>query len=297
MPFVKVVKTNSYHKRFQVKFRRRREHKTDYQARKALIMQDKNKYNAPKYRLVVRISNKDVTCQIAIATIKSDVILCAAYSHELSRYGATIYQGNGQKNYAACYATGLLVARRVLVKLGLDKQYVGQTKPDGKDFLVKHEAEKRPFLVLLDIGLHFTTTGSRIFGVMKGAVDGGLQIPHKNKRFPGYIQKSGKFNSNILRKYIFGQHVADHMRKLQTENPTKYQKQFSRYLAAGKGPDDIEKMWVAVHDGIRKDPSYTKVVRKTAPKKVKTHRKKISNAQRKNRVKQRLAHAQKMTSQ
>jgi large subunit ribosomal protein L5e len=38
----------------------------------------------------------------------------------------------------------------------------------------------------LDTGLHRTTTGSKVFGVMKGAVDGGLYVPHSVKRFPGY---------------------------------------------------------------------------------------------------------------
>jgi len=302
MPYIKIIKTDQYYKRYQVKFRRRRECKTDYLARKALIVQDKNKYNAPKYRLVVRFSNRDITVQIAYATIRSDIILTAAYAHELHQYGSAVsstkgQKNYGQKNYAAAYATGLLAARRVLQKLGLDKQYVGQDKPDGKDFIVQNEAEKRPFLVLLDVGLHFTTTGARIFGVMKGAVDGGLQIPHKNKRFPGYNHKAGKFDSRVLRKYIFGGHVAEYMKKLQAEHPEKYKKQFSLYLAAGKGPDDIEKMWASVHANIRKDPTHTKVVRKSQPKKVKSHKAKINNAQRKNRVKQRIANAQKMTAQ
>jgi len=48
------VKNSTYFKRFQVKFRRRRDGKTDYYARKRLVVQDKNKYNTPKYRLVVR---------------------------------------------------------------------------------------------------------------------------------------------------------------------------------------------------------------------------------------------------
>jgi large subunit ribosomal protein L5e len=299
MPFIKIVKNNAYHKRFQVKFRRRRECKTDYQARKALILQDKNKYNSPKYRLVVRFSNKDVTCQIAYATLKSDVILCAAYSHELSKYGAKLYKGGGQKNYAAAYATGLLLARRVLAKLGLDKSYVGQTKPDGKDFKVKKEkgVERRPFLVLLDVGLHFTTTGARVFGVMKGAVDGGLSIPHKNKRFPGYNHSAGKFDPSVLRKYIFGGHVAAYMKQLQADNPDKYRKQFSKYIAAGVGPDDVEKMWATVHSNIRKDPSHTKVVRAKAPKKVKYNKSKLTNAERKQRVAKKLASATKIVPQ
>lgn len=64
MGFVKVVKNKAYFKRYQVKLRRRREGKTDYQARKRLTVQDKNKYNTPKYRLIVRFSKKDITAQV-----------------------------------------------------------------------------------------------------------------------------------------------------------------------------------------------------------------------------------------
>ena len=62
-----MVKSKAYFKRFQVKFRRRREGKTDYYARKRLVVQAKNKYNTPKYRMVVRIYNKDICCQIVYA--------------------------------------------------------------------------------------------------------------------------------------------------------------------------------------------------------------------------------------
>lgn len=107
--FVKVVKNKQYFKRFQVKFKRRREGKTDYYARKRLIVQDKNKYNTPKYRLIVRLSNRDITCQVAYSRIEGDKIVCAAYSHELPRFGIKV----GLTNYAAAYCTGLLLARRV----------------------------------------------------------------------------------------------------------------------------------------------------------------------------------------
>ena len=40
------------------------EGKTDYYARRRLITQDKNKYNSPKYRLVVRFTNTEVICQV-----------------------------------------------------------------------------------------------------------------------------------------------------------------------------------------------------------------------------------------
>ena len=42
----------------QVKYKRRRQGKTDYRARLRLSAQNKNKYNTPKYRFVVRFSNR-----------------------------------------------------------------------------------------------------------------------------------------------------------------------------------------------------------------------------------------------
>ena len=83
------------------------------------------RYNTPKYRLVVRFTNRDVVCQIAYATVAGDVIVASAYSHELPKYGLSV----GLTNYAATYATGLLLARRVLTKFGLADAYAGQVPP------------------------------------------------------------------------------------------------------------------------------------------------------------------------
>lgn len=66
MVLVKVVKNKAYFKRYQVKLKRRRQGKTDYYARKRLTVQDKNKYNTPKYRLIVRFTNKDIIAQVRI---------------------------------------------------------------------------------------------------------------------------------------------------------------------------------------------------------------------------------------
>ena len=64
-----------------------------------------NKFNTPKYRLVVRISNRYVLCQITWATIKGDQVLCTATSKELpEKY--SLPGKFGLKNWAACYATG-----------------------------------------------------------------------------------------------------------------------------------------------------------------------------------------------
>lgn len=36
----------------------------------------------------------------------------------------------------------------------------------------------------LDVGLQTTSTGARCFGALKGALDGGLSIPHNVRRWP-----------------------------------------------------------------------------------------------------------------
>merc|ERR1712153_136645 len=102
----------AYFKRFQVKYRRRREGKTDYRARRKMVRQDKNKYNNRKYRLVVRFTSRKVICQIMYATIRGDMVVEQAASTELSKFGVPV----GLKNYAAAYCTGLLIARRMLKK-------------------------------------------------------------------------------------------------------------------------------------------------------------------------------------
>jgi len=251
----KKTKNRAYYMRFNPKMRRRRQAKTDYQARSTLVYQDKDKYNAPKYRFVVRISNRQVTCQVVSSKIVGDEILACAYSSELQRYGVKV----GLTNYAACYATGLLLARRVLQKLGLDETYTGTEEINGEYFMEEMEDdEKSPFACILDVGLRPTTTGARIYAAMKGGIDGGLAIPHTDsgKPFPGWWKEDGQagFQSEDLKKYIFGGHVADYMRKLQENEPDRYEKQFRLYIQAGVAADDLEDIYTKAHAGIRADP-------------------------------------------
>jgi len=57
---------------------------------------------------------------------------------------------------------------------------VGSTDVTGDEYNVE-ELDDGPgaFRCYLDTGLMRTTTGARVFGAMKGAVDGGLNIPHR----------------------------------------------------------------------------------------------------------------------
>jgi len=287
MGFVKVVKNKAYFKRYQVKFRRRREGVTDYRARKRLITQDKNKYNTPKYRFVVRFSNKDVTAQIVYAKIAGDLCLCAAYAHELPRYGIKL----GLTNYAAAYATGLLLARRLLTKLNLASKYVGVKEATGEDFNVSPADGPRPFRALLDVGLLRTTTGHRVFAALKGATDGGLLIPHSDRRFAGYDKEGKKLNTETLRKYIFGGHVGDYLKSLQESNPEQYQKQFGRYIKAKITADSLADVYKKAHAAIRADPTFKKSTKPKPATQKRFARKKMSLAQRRDRVRQKIASA------
>jgi len=261
MPFVKVVKNKAYFKRFQVKFRRRREGHTDYRQRHKLITQDKNKYGSPKYRLVVRFTNRYVICQIVYAEIRGDQVLCAASSKELIDHGLK----TGLKNYAAAYCTGLLLARRLLKKIGLDEVYGGVEEPTGdvvstevngrKFFVSEVDEEKRPFRALLDVGIKNTTTGARVFGAMKGASDGGLDIPHSNKRFPGYNRDTKTFEADVHRNHIMGDHVADYMREMEEDDEENYKKHFAKYIEEELEADDLEELYEKVHASIREDPT------------------------------------------
>ena len=250
---------------------------TDYRQRHKLITQDKNKYGSPKYRLVVRFSNQFVTVQVVAADICGDRVLCAASSKELPEFGLKM----GLKNFAAAYCTGLLCARRLLKQTGLDELYQGNEEPDGevksykgkpgkdlgeeigadeKYHHKKHyvegvaEQDKKPFRAFLDVGIKNTTTGCRVFAAMKGAVDGGMDVPHSNKRFPGYTRDTKTYDAEVLKGHIMGEHVADYMREMEEDDEENYNKHFAAYIADDQGADDLEEMYEKVHAAIREDP-------------------------------------------
>jgi len=285
MAFIKAQKPRAYFKRFQVKYKRRREGKTDYRARIRLINQDKNKYNTPKYRFVVRFTNKDIVAQIISANISGDLVLASAYAHELPRYGLEV----GLTNYAAAYCTGLLVARRVLKKLEMDAEYEGNVEATGEDFSVEPGESRRPFRALLDVGLVRTTTGNRVFGALKGALDGGVDVPHSEKRFAGFSKDSKQLDAETHRKYIYGGHVAAYMGTLIEDEPEKYQTHFSEYIKKGIEADGIEELYKKVHAAIRADPLEKKTKAKPAPKEHKRFNlKKLTYEERKNKLIERL---------
>lgn len=281
--------------RYQTKYKRRQQGKTDYYARKRLVVQAKNKYNAPKYRLVVRFTNKDIIMQVVTAEITGDKVFSSAYAHELKAYGIK----HGLTNWAAAYATGLLIARRTLSKLGLDKDFIGVEEADGEFTLTEaaetDDGERRPFKAFLDVGLARTSTGARVFGAMKGASDGGILVPHSEKRFPGYDMETKELDAETLKKYIVGGHVAEYMETLADDDEERYQSQFQKYIDDDVEAEGIEELYLEAHQAIREDP--WKKADGDAPKKTKEEWKalslkyrsqKLSKAQKQKRVQEKI---------
>jgi len=142
--------------RYRVPFRRRREGKTNYRTRRALVLS-----RVP--RLVVRLSLKHAIVQIIEAEAIGDKVIVSAHSRELAKtYG---WLGNCG-NIPAAYLTGLLCGYKALAS-GVETAF-------------------------LDIGLHIPSMGTRVFAALKGAVDAGVEVPHGEDILPDEARISGQ---------------------------------------------------------------------------------------------------------
>lgn len=146
----------------------------------------------------------------------------------------------------------------------------------------------------MDVGLRRTTTGNRVFAALKGAADGGMAVPHSEKRFPGFQTDTNELDAEVLRSYIFSGHVAEYMTYLQEDDEETYKKQFAKYIKAEIKPDDLEDLYAAAHEKIREDPVAQNKDRKVmtkvdiaAAKKFKAQPRNLK--QRRDRVKQKKA--------
>ncbi len=141
--------------RYKVPFRRRREGRTDYRGRLALI-------KSGKHRAVVRKSNKHMRIQLVSYDDKGDIIVATAVSTELAKLG---WKQSGNSTPGA-YLTGYLAGKRAREK-GVNE-------------------------AVLDIGLKRPIKGSVLFAATKGLVDAGVQIPHDEEMLPSDDRVKGK---------------------------------------------------------------------------------------------------------
>merc|ERR1719230_596367 len=143
----------------------------------------------------------------------------------------------------------------MLKSLKLDEAYKGVEEVTAEMYEVEDNDEgPRPFRCFLDIGLQRASCGARIFGVLKGAVDGGLAVPHNEKRFPGYDNDAKEYDAEFHQSMIFGTHVSDYMEHLLEQDEDRYKSQFARYIASEIEADDIKEMIEATHAAIRANP-------------------------------------------
>lgn len=133
--------------RYCTKFRRRREGKTDYKTRRALIVSGRS-------RLVTRTSINNVIAQVIEAKPKGDQVLVSAHSRELAKYGWKAPRGNVPTAYLTGYLCGL------------------KAKAKGVE-----EA-------IFDIGLYPPTKGAKLFAVLKGVLDAKVNVPHSAEKLP-----------------------------------------------------------------------------------------------------------------
>lgn len=133
--------------RHRIQFRRRREHRTDYYQRLKLLL-------SQKPRVVVRKSLRHTRVQLISPSEKGDIVLVSATSADLKKFG---YEGT-TGNTPTAYLTGLLFGLRAL-----------------------KEGYKNG---VLDIGLHSSKMGTRIYATLKGIIDAGMSVPHDPIIFP-----------------------------------------------------------------------------------------------------------------
>jgi large subunit ribosomal protein L18 len=142
--------------KIRVQKRRRRENKTDYKLRLNLL-------KSGVKRIVVRRSNKYFTLQLVESTEAQDKVLKTTSSKDLLKQGFDKKFSGSLKTVAAGYLTGLLFAK---------------------------DLPKEKFV--LDLGMARTIHGNRIFGVVKGLVDGGVEITVNEIVFPSEERINGE---------------------------------------------------------------------------------------------------------
>jgi len=166
----------------------RRNKKTNYHKRISLL-----KSRVP--RLVVRISSKNITAQVVQYLPDGDKVLFATSTKSLEKMG---WKGSNN-SIPSAYLLGFLLASKV---------------------------KKLATHVILDLGQRQSVTQSRIYAVVKGAVEGGLEIPVDEAMLPSEDRALGK-------------HTDAYATKLAAEDKSAYETRFSGYIKRKLKPETL----------------------------------------------------------
>ena len=167
--------------------RRRREGKTHYGKRLRML-------TGGHTRLVVRRSLQNTYAQLVQYSDEGDKVIATANTRELvKQYGWKLNGGNTMSGYLV----GLLIAKKA--------------------------REQKITDAVLDIGQTASTKGSRGHAVLKGAIAGGLQVPHSADILPSDDR-------------VMGKHVEAYAPKAPKQTGT-----FARYQAAHIDPASVSR--------------------------------------------------------
>jgi len=180
------------------KLKRRRMKKTDYYQRLNLL-------KSGKFRLVIRKSLNNMLAQIVRYHPKGDQIITSAMTKELKKYGWL-----GGNNTCSAYLTGLLIGYKAK-KIGINE-------------------------LVPDIGLNRSTKGCKIYALIKGCLDAGINININEKIIPSEDR-------------ILGKHIENYAKIIKEKG--EYEKRFSKYKERGLDAEHISEHVVDIANKIK----------------------------------------------
>ena len=121
-------------------------------------------------RLVIRKSLKNIIAQIVIYNPGGDKVVAGAQAKELRKLGWQASTGNIPSSY--------------LVGLLLGKKAIGNKINEA----------------ILDLGLHASAKGGRLYALVKGVIDSGLNVKIDEKVFPSEDRLNGQHISSYADK-------------------------------------------------------------------------------------------------
>lgn len=149
--------------------RRKRERKTSYKKRFGFL-------KSGLARVVVRKTNNFMTVQLVESFESRDKVLVSYSSRDLIKKGWSKEHKGSLKSVPASYLTGYMA---------------------GKLILEKHKGK-----VILDIGLQRNKPNGRLYAVLKGLVDSGVDVAHDSRVFPSDERVEGKHLKEEIQKEI-----------------------------------------------------------------------------------------------
>ncbi len=181
---------------YVVPFLRRRTARTNYAKRLALL-------KSGRLRLVVRRTGNQVLAQLIAFENVGDKTLVAGTSAELAKK----FGYPGRANIPSAYLVGLLVAAKAK-KAGIKS-------------------------AVLDLGLATATKNCLAYFALKGAVDGGLEIPA---------------TVEVDEKRLNGAHIAAYATALKGK--PEHARQFGAYAKAGQQPERLPELFAKAKEHI-----------------------------------------------